>query len=64
METKKEKEEINKVIVGKWFTQFWEEKCNLDVVDELTSPDMLLHYSLHEPRNGQRDIKSFMREFV
>jgi predicted ester cyclase len=37
--------------------------CNLDVVDELAAPDMLLHYSLHEPRRGRADIKAFMTDF-
>ena len=42
----------NKAIVGRWFTEFWGKTCNLAVVDELASPDMLLQYSLHEPRKG------------
>ena len=53
----------NKVIVGRWFTEFWGKTCNLDVVDELASPDMLLQYSLHEPRRGHADIKAFMTDF-
>jgi predicted ester cyclase len=53
----------NKAIVGHWFTDFWGEKCNLAVVDELAAPDMLLQYSLHEPRRGREDIKSFMMDF-
>jgi predicted ester cyclase len=53
----------NKAIVGRWFTEFWGERCNLGVVDELASPDMLLHYSLHEPRRGRADIKAFMTDF-
>jgi predicted ester cyclase len=57
------KEEVNKAIVGRWFTEFWGEKCNLGVVDELAAPDMLLQYSLHAPRNGREDIKAFMSGF-
>ena len=57
------KEDDNKAIVGRWFTDFWGETCNLDVVDEIASPDMLLHYSLHEPRRGHADIKAFMTDF-
>ena len=53
----------NKAIVGRWFTEFWGERCNLAVVDELAAPDMLLHYSLHEPRRGREDIRSFMTDF-
>ncbi|HEY5750739.1 MAG TPA: ester cyclase [Chryseolinea sp.] len=57
------KEEINKAIVGRWFTDFWGETCNLSIVDELASPNMLLQYSLHDPRRGRQDIKAFMQDF-
>jgi predicted ester cyclase len=53
----------NKAIVGRWFTEFWGKTCNLGVVDEIASPDMLLQYSLHEPRRGRDDIKAFMTDF-
>jgi hypothetical protein len=53
----------NKAIVGRWFTEFWGKTCNLAVVDELAAPDMLLQYSLHEPRRGRDDIKAFMTDF-
>jgi len=46
------KEEDNKAIVGRWFNDFWGKICDLGIVDELASPDMLLQYSLHEPRRG------------
>jgi len=49
--------------VGRWFTDFWGETCNLSIVDELASPDMLLQYSLHDPRRGRQDIKAFMQDF-
>jgi predicted ester cyclase len=32
-------------------------------VDELAAPNMLLQYSLHEPRRGHADIKAFMTDF-
>src|SRR5215467_3815188 len=54
------KEQENKAIVGRWFTEFWGKSCNLGVVDELAAPDMLMQYSLHEPRRGRDDIKAFM----
>lgn len=57
------REEKNKALVGRWFTEFWGSKVNLSVVDELAAPDMLLQYSLHEPRRGHEDIKAFMRGF-
>ena len=56
-------ESENKIIVGHWFTDFWGKTCSLDIVDELASPDMLLQYSLHEPRRGREDIKAFMTGF-
>ncbi len=57
------KESENKAIIGRWFTDFWGEKCNLGIVDELAAPNMLLQYSLHEPRRGREDIKAFMTGF-
>jgi predicted ester cyclase len=57
------KEEDNKAVVGRWFTEFWGKNCNLAVVDTLAAPDMLLKYSLHEPRKGREDIKAFMTDF-
>jgi predicted ester cyclase len=57
------REEDNKVLVGRWFTEFWGETCKLRVVDELAAPDMLLQYSLHAPRRGREDIKAFMSGF-
>jgi predicted ester cyclase len=57
------KEDDNKAIVGRWFTNFWGKTCNLAIVDEIAAPEMLLHYSLHEPRRGREDIKAFMTDF-
>jgi predicted ester cyclase len=57
------KEEDNKVVVGRWFTDFWGKNVNLAVIDELAAPDILLKCSLHEPRHGRDDIKAFMTDF-
>ena len=57
------KEEDNKAVVVRWFTEFWGKDVNLSVVDEIAAPDMLLKYSLHEPRRGVEDIKAFMTDF-
>jgi hypothetical protein len=57
------KTDDNKAIIGRWFTAFWGETCNLGVVDELAAPDMLLRYSLHPPRRGRKEIKAFMSGF-
>jgi predicted ester cyclase len=63
MENQKTKEELNKEVVVRWFTHFWGETVDLSIVDEIAAPDMLLKYSLHEPRNGRDDIKAFMTDF-
>ena len=57
------KQDHNKAVVGRWFTQFWGKSCDLSVVDAIAAPDMLLQYSLHEPRRGHADIKAFMCDF-
>ncbi|WP_213807120.1 ester cyclase [Granulicella sp. dw_53] len=57
------KEQENKAIVGRWFTSFWGSTWDLSIIDELAAPDMLLQYSLHEPRRGHDDIKAFMTDF-
>lgn len=53
----------NKAIVVRWFTEFWGDTYNPAVVDDLAAPDMVLHYSLHNPRKGREDIKAFMADF-
>jgi predicted ester cyclase len=53
----------NKEIVGQWFTKFWGKTFDPSVIDELAAPDMLLKYSLHEPRRGRADIKNFITDF-
>ena len=53
----------NKEIVGRWFKEFWGNPWNPKIVDELASPDMLLQYSLHEPRRGRDDVRAFMAAF-
>lgn len=57
------KEEENKAIVGQWFDKFWGKDCDLSIIDEIAAPDMLLKYSLHEPRRGRADIRAFMTDF-
>jgi predicted ester cyclase len=57
------KQDDNKAVVGRWFTEFWGKNVNLAVVDEIAAPDMLLKYSLHAPRRGRDDIKAFMTGF-
>lgn len=57
------KQDDNKAIVGRWFSSFWGATCDLSIVDQIAAPDMLLHYSLHQPRRGRADIKAFMTDF-
>jgi predicted ester cyclase len=57
------KQDDNKAVVGRWFTEFWGKPANLGVIDEIAATDMLLKYSLHEPRRGREDIKAFMTDF-
>ena len=57
------KESDNKGIVSRWFTEFWGEQFNPGVIEDLAAPDMLLKYSLHEPRKGRADISAFITDF-
>src|SRR5580692_238998 len=57
------RQDDNKIVVGRWFTDFWGKTVNLAVIDQIAAPNMLLKYSLHEPRRGRKDIKSFMTGF-
>ena len=57
------REQENKAIVGRWFTEFWGNPWNPKVIEELAAPDMLLQYSLHAPRRGRADVTNFMTGF-
>jgi predicted ester cyclase len=57
------KEQDHKIIVGRWFTEFWGSTWNPAIVDELCTSDILLQYSLHAPRRGRADVKAFMTAF-
>jgi hypothetical protein len=57
------REQDNKAIVGRWFTEFWGNPWNPRIVDELCTSDVLLQYSLHAPRRGRADVKAFMTGF-
>jgi predicted ester cyclase len=56
-------ETLNKAIAGRWFTSFWGDARDLAIVDELAAPDVLLQYSMHNPRRGRLSVKSFMAGF-
>lgn len=56
-------EEDNKAIVGRWFTEFWGNPWNPGVVDELAAPDIRFEYSMHAPRRGRDEVRTFADEF-
>ena len=56
-------EALNKMIVGRWFASLWGDRCDLAIVDELATPDVLLQYSTRNPRRGQQAVKAFMAGF-
>ena len=62
-EMKMSRETENKAIVGRWFAGFWANPWNPGIIDELAAPNMLLQYSLHAPRRGREDVRSFMMGF-
>lgn len=55
--------EQEKALIGRWFAGFWGNPWNPEIINELAAPDMLLQYSLHNPRRGHDDIKAFMTGF-
>ena len=57
------REQDNKAIVGRWFDGFWGNPWNPKIIDELAAPDILLQYSLHQPRRGREDVMEFMTGF-
>ena len=57
------REQDNKGVVGRWFDGFWGNPWNPKVIDELAAPNMLLQYSLHAPRRGREEVRSFMMDF-
>lgn len=54
---------LNKAIVVRWFASFWGASCDPAIVDELAAPDVLLQYSMHNPRRGRPAVKAFMARF-
>lgn len=57
------KEQENKAIIGRRFAGFWGNPWHPEIINELAAPDMLLQYSLHNPRRGHADITAFMTGF-
>ena len=57
------KQDDNKAIVGRWFTEFWGTEYNPDVIDELAAPDIRFEYSMHAPLRGREQVREFARTF-
>jgi len=57
------KEQDNKAIARRWFTDFWGDKWNPGIVNELAAPDILLQYLLQAPHRGRADVTTFMTRF-
>lgn len=55
--------EENKVIVGRWFTEFWGPDFNPGVIDELAAADVRFEYSLHAPCRGRNEVREFATKF-
>ncbi len=55
--------EDNKAIVGRWFTEFWGNPWNPNIIDELAAPDIRFEYSLHAPCRGRDEVRKFATEF-
>jgi SnoaL-like polyketide cyclase len=56
-------ETLNKAIVDRWFEEFWGQRYNPGITDELAAPDMILHYSMHSRQRGRQAVKHFMAGF-
>jgi hypothetical protein len=52
----------NKAIVARYSHEFWG-KCNVNIVDELCSDDILSNYPMHGPRRGKEAVKRMLAEF-
>ncbi|MFF3672170.1 ester cyclase [Microtetraspora malaysiensis] len=50
-------------MVGQWFTEFWGNPFNPDIIDELAAPDIRFEYSLHKPMRGRDEVREFATKF-
>ena len=53
----------NKQVVARWFKEFWGNPWNPRIVDELGTPDIVVHYPMHELKKGRASVNRFMNEF-
>jgi hypothetical protein len=54
---------LYKAIVNRWFAEFWGERSNLAIVDEIASADVVLEYSMTGPLRGREALKRFITAF-
>jgi predicted ester cyclase len=57
------REQYNKIIVTRWFDEYWGETYNEGVVAELAAPAIHMVPSLHRTRAGHLDMRLFMSEY-
>jgi predicted ester cyclase len=53
----------NKIIVARWFKEFWGNPWNPRIVNEMATSDIFLHYPMHEPKKGRAAVTRFMTDF-
>jgi hypothetical protein len=49
------KEQQNKVIIARWFKEFWGNPWNPAIIDEFGAPDILVQHPMHGRRKGAGD---------
>ena len=57
-----QKEEKNKAIVNRWFTDYWGKNYDSAIVDVLAARGIFFNYSLHVARVGRISLKTFMAD--
>ncbi|MCC8953399.1 ester cyclase [Bradyrhizobium sp. Pear77] len=55
--------EDNKIVVARWFKEFWGNPWNPRIVNELATADIVVHYPMHGPKKGRAAVLTFMTEF-
>jgi steroid delta-isomerase-like uncharacterized protein len=55
--------EANKLIVARWFKEFWGYPWNPNIVWDLATPHIVMHYPMHETKIGRAAVAEFMIEF-
>jgi len=53
----------NKIIIGTWFNSLWRNPGNLDAIDRLGTPELLLQYSTLGFHRGRQAVRDFLSTF-